>query len=318
MGGRRRMSGRRRVGGRHRAAGLRAAWRTLAAASGAGLLAAALLILATPAMARLAARLAAAAQTVGMRADTARAARDAGPAGTSPAVGALFRISPGRGGQPLLGRPFCTATVVDSRSGDLLLTAAHCVADRTVGQFAFVPEYRDGQAPAGVWPVTKVFVDQTWSATASPADDVAFLLVQRAATARAGRYGTGRYGTGRYGTGRYGTVQSRTGADRLGTGQPAGQLVQVTGYPNRASAPVTCWNRAEAFGPAELRFDCPGFAPGTSGSALLGDVNPVTGLGTVVGVIGGYQQGGDTSSVSYADRITGEVAGLYGIATARS
>jgi len=256
-----------------------------------------LLVPAGPAMARLAGRLAAAAQTLGMRAHAAKMVRDAAPAGTSPAVGALFSITPGQRGRPQLGRHFCTATVVDSPSGDLVLTAAHCVSGRAPGQFAFVPEYRDGRTPAGVWPVTKVFVDQTWSATASQDDDVAFLLVHRH-RAKA-------------------SVQSRTGGERMGIGQPAGQRVRVTGYPNRAAAPVTCRNRAEAFSATVLQFDCAGFADGTSGSALLTDVNPMTGLGTVIGVIGGHQQGGDTTSVSYADRLVGEVAALYKTATAR-
>jgi hypothetical protein len=38
----------------------------------------------------------------------------------------------------------------------------------------------------------------------------------------------------------------------------------------------------------------------------------------VIGVIGGYQQDGDTTSVSYADRLVGEVAALYKTATAGS
>jgi V8-like Glu-specific endopeptidase len=269
----------------------------LAAALGAGLLVTVLFVPAAPAMARLAGRLAAAAQTLGMRAHAAKVARAAAPAGTSRAVGALFTITPGPRGHPQLGRHFCTATVVDSRSGDLVLTAAHCVSGRVLGQLAFVPEYRDGGTPAGVWPVTKVFVDQTWSATASQDDDVAFLLVHRHGTKA--------------------SVQSRAGGERMGIGQPAGQLVQVTGYPNRAAAPVACRNRAEAFTATELQFDCAGFADGTSGSALLANVNPLTGLGTVIGVIGGHQQGGDTTSVSYADRLVGEVAALYKTATAR-
>ncbi len=31
-------------------------------------------------------------------------------------------------------------------------------------------------------------------------------------------------------------------------------------------------------------------------------MSPVTGLGTILGIIGGYHQGGYTASVSYADR----------------
>ena len=55
-------------------------------------------------------------------------------AGT-PAVGALFTASAGR-----LGQHFCTASVVDSPAGDLLITAAHCVTG-TSGTIEFVPGY---------------------------------------------------------------------------------------------------------------------------------------------------------------------------------
>src|ERR1700731_2819824 len=43
------------------------------------------------------------------------------PCSGQPAVGALFTTSKGR-----LGQHFCTASVVDSPAGDLLMTAAHC------------------------------------------------------------------------------------------------------------------------------------------------------------------------------------------------
>jgi len=184
--------------------------------------------------------------------------------------------------------------VVDSPSGDLVLTAAHCVSGLVAGQFAFVPGYRDGAAPYGVWTVTRVFVDRAWSATASPDDDVAFLVVRRPGTTA--------------------SVQSATGGERLGIGQPAGQVVQVvhvTGYPETAGAPITCLNQAGSFSRAELQFDCDGFTNGTSGSALLADVSPVTGLGTAIGIIGGYEQGGLTASVSYADRLGSSAGALY-------
>src|ERR1700734_3075585 len=62
----------------------------------------------------------------------------AAPQGTSftgtPAVGALFTVSNGT-----LGQHFCTASVVHSSAGDLLITAAHCVAGQSAGSIAFVP-----------------------------------------------------------------------------------------------------------------------------------------------------------------------------------
>jgi hypothetical protein len=152
-------------------------------------------------------------------------------------------------------------------------------------------------APYGVWSVIRVVVDQAWSSSASIDDDVAFLVVRQPGTND--------------------SLQSRTGGERLGFGQPAGQIVNVTGYPNGAAAPISCLNRAARFSPAELEFDCDGYTNGTSGSALLAGVDPRTGLGTVIGVIGGYQEGGDTNSVSYADRLGANVAAMYRLAAGR-
>jgi hypothetical protein len=47
-------------------------------------------------------------------------------------------------------------------------------------------------------------------------------------------------------------------------------------------------------------------------------VHPATGLGTVIGVIGGYEQGGDTPSVSYSARFGSSVRALYNKAVAKN
>lgn len=224
----------------------------------------------------------------------ARVMTEAIPSAGTPAVGALVTID----GSGQLGRHFCSASVVDSPRGNLVITAAHCLAGRKPGQFAFVPGYYDGQAPYGVWVVTRAITDDRWTSSADPDDDVAFLQV--------GRPGTSD------------RVQDITGADRMGTGKSPGQLVTVTGYPDDLDTPVTCQNYAPAFSATQLVFRCGGYPDGTSGSPLLADVNPATGLGTVVGVIGGYQQGGDTDAVSYSAQLGPEVAALYRDATAAS
>ena len=106
------------------------------------------------------------------------------PYGQVSPVGALFALT--SAGQ--LGRHFCTASVVNSAAGDLLLTAAHCLRDRTAAQLAFVPGYRAGHSPDGVWRVASALVDQRWQAAADPDDDFAFLIVhdrgRRAASRR--------------------------------------------------------------------------------------------------------------------------------------
>jgi V8-like Glu-specific endopeptidase len=248
---------------------------------------------AAPEAARLVIRLAAAVHTLGLKAHhRASGGHWKVPAGGTAPVGALFTTTPGHA----LSTHFCTASVVDSPAGDLVMTAAHCVSGQVPGQFVFVPGYRNGRAPFGMWTVTRVIVDKDWSSSASPDDDAAFLVVSRPGTT---------------------SVQALTGGERLDTGQPPSQLVRVIGYPDGASTPISCVNRAELLSATQFGFGCAGYTDGTSGSALLADVNPATGLGAVIGVIGGYEQGGDTASVSYAARLGANIAALYAVATAR-
>jgi V8-like Glu-specific endopeptidase len=209
--------------------------------------------------------------------------------GGTPAIGALFSVSHGR-----LGAHFCTASVVDSPGGDLLVTAAHCVQgypDSAPAGLVFVPDYDQGTTPYGLWPVSHVFVDQAWASSADPDDDVAFLTVAQAQS-----------GT---------SIESMTGAEELGVGMPASGALTVIGYPGSQNQPITCKNRITPFSPRQMQFDCRGFTNGTSGSPFLTDVDPATGDGIVVGVIGGYQQGGDTPDISYAATLGASVQALY-------
>ncbi len=130
------------------------------------------------------------------------------------AVGGLFTETDGK-----LGTHFCTASVVHSAAGDLALTAAHCVYGRS-GTMAFVPGYALGQTPYGVWQVTKVYTDSAWDSAQDPDHDVAFLKLADAPDGV--------------------PIENVTGAETLGTGLPAGELVQVIGYPDDADQPVWC------------------------------------------------------------------------------
>jgi len=212
----------------------------------------------------------------------------------SPAVGALFTVSDGQ-----LGAHFCTASVVDSPAGDLLITAAHCVAgysDTNPADLAFVPGY-NGTAPFGTWTVTRIFVDQAWASTADPADDVAFLAVAQPRT-----------GT---------PIQNVAGGERLDIGRPATGVVRVIGYPDTQNQPLSCLNRIVAVSYTQMQFDCDGYADGTSGSPFLTGVGADAGEPAVIGVIGGYQQGGDSANVSYAAAFGQNVQALYEVAVSR-
>jgi V8-like Glu-specific endopeptidase len=213
--------------------------------------------------------------------------------GTS-AVGALFIKTHGQ-----LGRHFCTASVVHSPRGDLLITAAHCVDGLHpphAGTVVFAPGYHSGKFPHGVWRVGAIYVDKLWSTNQDPNNDVAFLV--------AGPPGT--------------QIEKHTGAETLGVDQKLPVRAQVIGYPDSSSRPITCTAPARSYDPGtlrQLRFRCGGYTDGTSGGPFLIDVSAKTGDGRLIGVIGGYQQGGDTPSVSYSSKFLANVLALYKVAT---
>jgi V8-like Glu-specific endopeptidase len=204
----------------------------------------------------------------------------------TPAVGALFTTSAGQ-----LGQHFCTASVVDSPAGDLVITAAHCLAG-TPGTVAFVPGYDRGSIPYGVWTVRDVYIDKAWSSESSQDDDFAFLRVSK--------------------PGSDVPIEDVTGAERLATGIPPSRAqVQVIGYPNATDRPVTCLSWLHEPMAGQLEFDCDGYSDGTSGGPFLSEVDQTSGQGLVIGVIGGYQQGGDAPDVSYSPVLGANAAALY-------
>jgi V8-like Glu-specific endopeptidase len=203
----------------------------------------------------------------------------------SPAVGALFVANDGH---PL--SHFCTASVINSPAGNLVLTAAHCLVTGT-SNLVFVPGYHDGKAPYGIWDVTRTVVNQAWSTSGNPNDDFAFLVIAQ-------------HG--------HTTLQDVTGAENLCECDAAGDQVLVEGYPDSSEDPISCQAQARSYSSTQFQFDCGGYADGTSGSPLL--VNASTGHGTVVGVIGGFEQGGNLPQVSYAARFEANMASLYKVA----
>jgi V8-like Glu-specific endopeptidase len=208
------------------------------------------------------------------------------------AVGTLFTMSDGK-----LGNHFCTASVVNSAAGDLVLTAAHCVTEVS-GTVVFIPSYHDGKSPYGVWKVTHTYTDSAWQSSQDPDDDFAFLTVSDP-----------NEGV---------PIEDITGAEELVTGGITRAYVQVIGYPDGAAEPVECSNWTKIFSPTQLEFDCGGYLDGTSGGPFLANVSSATGQGVVIGVIGGYEQGGLTPSVSYAAMLSSNASAesLYKTATA--
>ena len=201
----------------------------------------------------------------------------------APRVGALFYSG-------LPGSHFCTASIVASPGRDLLITAAHCVNDgrgHDRGNIVFVPGYVDGVIPYGVWTPRQVIVDPRWAHGGDPDYDVGFVVLNP----KNGR-----------------NIQDVLGGYQIGFNAAAGR-VQVTGYPAAASTAVTCGNWTTKQSARQLRFACDGFPEGTSGS-------PWVAAGGIVGVIGGYEKGGDTPAVSYSPFLGTDIEELYAKAVA--
>ena len=202
-------------------------------------------------------------------------------------VGTLFGTSDGS-----LTSHHCTGSVVDSPEGDIIVTAAHCVYDSSGGEtdLAFVPAYDDGSMPYGVWDVSAVYVASQWISSRDPDYDVAFAVVNKSGSSA--------------------TIQSVVGSDTLAVDQPYTSLTTVIGYPSDTNQPITCTNYTSEFSSTQLQWDCDAYPGGTSGSPFLTNVSSTTGFGSVDGVIGGYETGGDGPNVSYSVHFTDWVTEL--------
>jgi hypothetical protein len=191
-----------------------------------------------------------------------------------PTVGALFVAGS--------KSHFCTASVVDSTVGDLVLAAAHCVfgTNEPSSNIVYVPEYHYYlQEPYGEWAVQTIYVAHGWAADHNPNLDFAFLAIAPV---------KGR------------EIQAVTGGLRLGILLGYLQTITVIGYNDTDKDPIICKTKSFKFQPNQMEFYCNDYRDGTSGGPWIIGYNAKNGTGTVFGVIGGYEQGGDDPWASYS------------------
>jgi V8-like Glu-specific endopeptidase len=197
----------------------------------------------------------------------------------------------------------CTATVINGSSSasneDLILTAAHCIEGTFDGvpytstDLAFSPDWNNNTAPDGIWTVSKVFLNSGWmkcpvpvvDCGTNPLDDYAVLVLNRL---------NGR------------NIGNVTGEQAWSVNQPSSiGDVTIDGIP--ATSPntlttVTSTSTVTESGGQFRTAVTPGFTDGTSGGPWIEGVNAKTGLGTVIGDTGGFEQGGPSSgSPSFSD-----------------
>jgi hypothetical protein len=193
----------------------------------------------------------------------------------------------------------CTASVVATSTGDVIATAAHCLSGTGVG-VAFVPGYRSGTAPFGVWTVTGVYAAHPWITHRDPAADIAFLTVAPAVSAAPSRA----------------TLQSIVGASTLAPTPLAGTPISALGYAmGRNDLPLTCTGvttTTDGF----PTLACGSFPTGSSGAPWL-TITP-GGPARLVGVIGGLHQGGCRPEVSFSAPFSQATASVLRRAVARA
>jgi V8-like Glu-specific endopeptidase len=188
---------------------------------------------------------------------------------------------------------FCTASVVDSSKGNLVLTAAHCVYGSGLPfNIEYVPQWHHGVSPYGAWPVSSITVASGWKQSQNPSLDFAFLTV------------TAPPGTKK-------PVQQVTGGLRLGINTGYAHPIYVIGYNDLDAQPVGCATKSFEFEAGQMEFYCNSFFEGVSGGPWITGFNHTTGTGTVIGNIGGFEQGGDESWACFSDYYTSSIQQLY-------
>lgn len=206
----------------------------------------------------------------------------AGPVEPDRRVGAIFVD-----GGPL---HVCTGSVVHSSAGNLMMTAAHCLAGAS--QITFVPGFAGdaAPAPADVWKAEAVYLDPRWTASKDPHADYAVARVANEAG---------------------GTVESRVGlALNLGTTPPPGSRVTVLGYPaGVGGSPIGCQASTSVSDNGFPAFACDGMVDGTSGAPWVSGT-------TLIGLIGGLERGGCAANMSYSAPFDAHTAQLLARAEA--
>lgn len=176
----------------------------------------------------------------------------------------------------------CTAGILDSAGGDLILTAAHCIAEGI--DTTFVAGFADAADPADTWKVDAIYLDPRWVKNQDPLADFAILRVSRDGD---------------------GTIEAEAGGGlALGPAPKPGTVITVTGYGlGVGGGPIGCQGATELAPGGFPSLPCSGMVDGTSGAPWT------TGL-TITGLVGGLDGGGCDENVSYSPPFDDTVTAL--------
>ncbi len=175
----------------------------------------------------------------------------------------------------------CTGSVLHSTTGNLVLTAAHCLAG--AARITFVPGLSGDGTPPELFTADSVYLDPRWVASKDPHADYAIARVN----------------------GTHGSVETSAGlALTLGTAPPPSSHVTVVGYPSGVGgSPIACQGNTAIAAGSFPSLVCERMVGGTSGAPWVSGT-------TVVGVIGGLERGGCAENVSYSAPFDDHIAEL--------
>jgi hypothetical protein len=186
------------------------------------------------------------------------------PVAPDPRVGAVFLGS--------TTMHTCTGGVLNSPGGNLIITAAHCVAGGV--DTGFVIGFNNQAAPGDIWHVDAVYLDPRWVANQDPMADFAVARVSREAG---------------------GTIEAQAGGGLVLAAAPKpGTVVTINGYGfGVGGGPIGCKAATMADTKGFPALACAGMVAGLSGAPwIVGS--------TVIGVVGGLDGGGCDDTLSYS------------------
>ncbi len=182
----------------------------------------------------------------------------------------------------------CTGSVLHSAGGNLVITAAHCLAGAS--QVTFVPALTGDAPPTDLWTADAIYLDPRWTASKDPHADYAIARVSSEAGV---------------------SVESHAGlALTLGAAPPPGSHVTVVGYPSGVGgSPIGCQASTAVTDSGFPSVACDGLIGGTSGGPWVSGT-------TITGLIGGLERGGCAENISYSAPFDDHVAELLNRAQA--